>query len=155
MNNAFHGLLNWLAQLRGKKISKRKDVWTETCETKTLVKLCFLMAAPRAYGNSWARDWVQATATPESLPVAPGRGSNLHIYNDSGCCTQVPNPLCHSRNSETKSQVKNEWKGVPIVGMEQYPRTVGWLQKEKKENGADAIFEVLMMENFPQINVRS
>ena len=99
----------------------------------------------------------------ESKPQQPQSLYPLHQAGDLTCTSTVTQAavlrfLTHCATAGTlrlKSKVKNDWKGVPIVGMEQYPRTVGWLQKEKKENGADAIFEVLIMENFPQINVRS
>ena len=31
--------------------------------------------------------------------TAPGQGSNLGLHSDPSCCSQILNPLCHSRTS--------------------------------------------------------
>ena len=49
------------------------------------------MASLTAYGSSWARDQIQATAvtyalaiaTPDPYPTAPAQGSNLCHYRDN------------------------------------------------------------------------
>ena len=78
---------------------------------------CF-MAASLAYGNSQAKDQIQATAstyaaavaTPDPLThciglgiesIALDWGSNLHLHSDLSYCDQILSPLCHSGNSDT------------------------------------------------------
>ena len=67
----------------------------------------FFMALPTAYGNSWARDWIQATAvtyttsatTTDPLTTAQGWWSSLHLQSDMSCCSWILNTLHQSGNS--------------------------------------------------------
>lgn len=48
----------------------------------------FFIPAPPTHGDSWARDWIQATAvtTVDPLPTALGQGLNWHLSSDPSCC---------------------------------------------------------------------
>ena len=62
----------------------------------------FLMALLAAYGNSWARDWIRATAAVDSLTHYTGKMAGDHRTHTSPAIRAtavILNPLCHFRNS--------------------------------------------------------
>ena len=69
----------------------------------------FFKATCMACGCSQAREWIWTTvvthptpgAMPELLIHCARQGSNLCLHSNLSHCSQIPNPLYHSRNSET------------------------------------------------------
>ena len=62
--------------------------------------LFYFVAAPTAYGNLWARDWIWAPAAAMPDPLTHYRqawGWNLCLCSNWSCCSL--NPLRHSGNS--------------------------------------------------------
>ena len=61
----------------------------------------FLMATPKAYGSSWAKDQIRPQLWQCQIlqPSVLGWGSNLHLCSNLSCCSQILNPLHHGGNS--------------------------------------------------------
>ena len=64
----------------------------------------FLMATPLTYGSSWSWDWIWAiyvTAAAILDPLTHGAcwGSNPCLHSNQSCCSEILNPLHHSRHS--------------------------------------------------------
>ena len=65
------------------------------------------MAVLMAYGSSWARDWIWATAVTyttaatvwDPLTHYTRLGSNLHLCSNPSRYSQIFNPIRHDRNS--------------------------------------------------------
>ena len=53
----------------------------------------------KAYGSSWARDgiWATAAAVPDRQHTALGQGSNPYLCTDLNPCSQILNPLHHEQ----------------------------------------------------------
>ena len=67
---------------------------------------CYLLARPGIeplppqllkwlQSDSQDRDWIRATAVTHQ----PDQGLNPCLHSNPSCCSQIINPLCHSRNS--------------------------------------------------------
>ena len=71
----------------------------------------FLWPHPQQYGNSQARDWIQAAAATYPVAVAmldplthctrPSTEQNQHLHSNPRHCSQVLNPPCHRGNSNS------------------------------------------------------
>ena len=77
------------------------SLWNIGTYHNVLLKKNIYMAIPTAYGNFWARDGIQATATAvaEPLPHCARPGSNTCLHSNLSCFGLILNPLCHSGNS--------------------------------------------------------
>ena len=70
-------------------------------EKSLFILFYFLMATHLAYGNSWARDQIQASAatTPDLLPHFASWVSNLCLYSHPSGCSQILHPSCNGGNA--------------------------------------------------------
>ena len=90
----------------------------------TIHAFSFLMSAPSAHGISGQGSNPSCSCDPchscgkaRSLTHCTGPRSKLgwrlkpHICSNPSCCSWIPNPLCHSRNSYFRHFIFALWKG--------------------------------------------
>ena len=91
------------------------------------------MVAPMTYGSSQARDWNLSHScnlchscgnTGSFTPLALGQGSNLCLCSHLSHCSQILNPLSHSRNSLIHILTSTSW---PLLTLWYVSKTPGFL----------------------------
>ena len=82
------------------------------------VFIYFVVAAPMAYGSSWVKNWIWATAVamPDPLTHVLGWESNLCLCRDQSAAFRFLSHCGHSYCPSEKGEIKKKKKKVIYTG---------------------------------------